>query len=317
MLILFVYALLVKMPIFFNPYIPVIHPKDGIVYHAMLRWLLSAAPGFPMIFPLLAFFSLLIQAFWLNGLMSDQRLLPRANYLPAMAYLLITSLLPEWNYFSAPLLVNFALLMVLQMTFKIYHQHTGSRTIFNLGMAIGVASFLFFPAVAFLLMALFALMIMRPFRFNEWVICLLGIMSPFYFYITYLLLVDKWDIQRLLPYVNIKFPSLQQTIWVAGSSLLVVVPFLIGGYYVQNNLRRMLIQMRKEWSVILIYLIVAMIIPFVNNANTFENWVIAAVPLAAFHSGTYFYPGKKLFPLILFWVTTVFVLAFQYLGPGW
>jgi hypothetical protein len=32
-----------------------------------------------------------------------------------------------------------------------------------------------------------------------------------------------------------------------------MVPFLTGGYFIQDNLRRMLIQIRKGWSLILLY----------------------------------------------------------------
>ncbi|MBA2501012.1 MAG: hypothetical protein H0V30_14915 [Chitinophagaceae bacterium] len=317
MIILTMFALLVKLPMFLNPYIPVVHPKDGILFHIILRWLQPVGENLPAIYPILAFLFIMIQAFWLNGMMNTQRMMTRSTFLPAMSFILVTSLFPEWNYFSAPLLVNFALLFMLNLSFKIYHQTAGKSAIFNMGLAIGIASFLFFPSVAFFLLAFFALMIMRPFRFNEWLICLLGITAPFYFYIIYLVVAGNWDPQRLLPYVNIKLPSLIQSIWIAGSTLLLVIPFLVGGYFVQDNLRRMLIQVRKGWSVILIYLLVALLIPFVNNANTFENWVIATLPIAAFHSCTYFYPLDKLFPLVLFWITTAFIISFQYLGPGW
>ena len=316
-IILTIFGLLVKLPMFINPHVPAIHPKDGILFHAILRWLQPAGETMPAIYPILAFTCIMVQAFWLNSLINTHRMMIRATFLPAMSYVLVTSLFAEWNYFSAPLLVNFALLFVLNLGFKIYHQTAGKSTIFNLGLAVGISSFIFFPAIAFLLLAFFALMIMRPFRFNEWLICLLGITSPFYFYIIFLVVADKWDLQRLLPYLNIKLPSLIQSFWIAGSALLLVLPFLIGGYFVQDNLRRMLIQVRKGWSVILIYLLVALLIPFVNNANSFENWVVAALPLAAFHSCTYFYPVKKIFPMVLFWVITAFIISFQYLGPGW
>ena len=96
-----------------------------------------------------------------------------------------------------------------------------------------------------------------------------------------------------------------------------MVPFLTGGYFIQDNLRRMLIQIRKGWSLVLLYLLVAIFVPFVNTSNTFENWVMAASPFAAFHACTYFYPQRKLFPLVLFWISVAFVLFYQYYGPRW
>ena len=98
-----------------------------------------------------------------------------------------------------------------------------------------------------------------------------------------------------------------------------MLPFLTGGYYVQDNLRRMLINIRKGWSLMLLYLLVALVLPFVNTGETFENWIMGAVPLAAFHAYAYYHSGWKVFPHILFWVTVVFILAYQYsaYGPHW
>lgn len=91
----------------------------------------------------------------------------------------------------------------------------------------------------------------------------------------------------------------------------------MGGYYVQDNLRKMLIQVRKGWSLLLLYLLVAILVPFINNTETFENWVMAAIPFAAFHACTYLYSTLKIIPVLFFWLTVAFVLAYQYAGPGW
>lgn len=302
---------------FLHPHVPVIHPKDGVLFHEILRWLQPTGNNFHSLYPLIAFFLLFIQALWLNRIMNEQRMMLRQNFLPAMAFMLITSLFPEWNYFSAPLLVNFALLFVIAVSFKLYNQAQGKGTIFNAGLAVGLASFLFFPSIAFFLLALFSLMIMRPFRFNEWIICLLGVTTPFYIFSFYLFFTDQFDFQRILPYLNIKLPSLRQSIWLAASTFLVVLPFLAGGYYVQESLRRVLIQVRKGWSIMLIYLFIALLVPFINNGNSFENWVVATIPLATFHSYTYFSPTKKWIPLLLFWITVAFIVIYQYAGPGW
>jgi len=103
----------------------------------------------------------------------------------------------------------------------------------------------------------------------------------------------------------------------AAGAFLLVVPFLAGGYYVQDSLRRMLIHLRKGWSLILLYLLVAIFVPFVNSMDTFENWVLATIPFAAFHACTYLYSKLKIFPLLLFWLTVIYILGYQYYGPGW
>jgi hypothetical protein len=253
----------------------------------------------------------------LTRFMNSQRMLSRSTYLPGMAYMLVTSLLPEWNYFSAPLIINTILLFVLSRLFNIYNQQNASGSIFNIGLSLGIASFLFFPSLTFIIWILLALMVMRPFRLNEWLICVLGITTPFYFYAIYLFITGQWSWQSLWPYFSISLPSVEQSAWLAGSAFLLVVPFLMGGYYVQDNLRKILIHVRKGWSLILLYLLGAIFIPFVNNSDTIENWVMAAIPFAAFHACAYLYANLRIIPLLLFWLTLAFILGYQYYGPGW
>ena len=300
-----------------HPHAATLQPKDGILFHGILKFLEPTGKANPTIYPILAFLLLFTQAISLTRLINNYRMMSRSNYLPAMAYLLITSFFPEWNYFSAPLLINTLLILVSGGLFKIYNHPRGKGIVFNVGLAIGISSFIFFPSVTFVIWVLFALMVMRPFSINEWLLCLLGVTSPYYFYVVYLFLTNQWQVEKILPYLSVSVPSLQQSIWLALSSLLLMVPFLTGGYFIQDNLRRMLIQIRKGWSILLIYLLVAIFVPFVNTSNTFENWVMAAVPFSAFHACTYFYPPKKLFPLVLFWISVGFVILYQYYGPGW
>lgn len=302
---------------FAHPHIPVIQPKDGILFHGILNFFEPSGKTTPILYAALAFLLLFTQAMTLTRLINNYRMMSRSNYLPGMAYLLITSFFAEWNYFSAPLLLNTLLIFILGWLFKIYNHPRAKGIIFNIGLAIGISTFVFFPSLSFIIWVFFALMIMRPFRINEWLLCVLGATTPYYFYGVYLFLTKQWHPNKFLPYLTIHMPSLQQSIWLAASALLLMIPFLTGGYFVQDNLRRMLIQVRKGWSLILLYLLVAIFVPFVNSSSTFENWIMAAVPFAAFHACTYFYPPRKLFPLILFWVSVFFVLFYQYYGPGW
>lgn len=316
-LLLLVFGVLIKLPAFTHPHTVVSKPEDGILYRELLRLLEPSARNNPILFPILAYALLFLQALTLTRFINGQRMMSKATYFPGMAYMLITSLLPEWNYFSAPLLVNTIFLFVLSALFKTYNQPDARGSIFNVGMALGLATFIFFPSISFVLWILLALAVMRPFRLNEWVLCLLGITTPFYFYAVYLFIDDKWSWHNLVPAFAISLPAVKQSVWLAGSMFLVAVPFLAGGYYVQDSLRKMLIQVRKGWSLLLLYLLGAVFVPFVNNSSGFENWVMAAIPFAAFHACTYYYSTLRILPLLLFWLTVAFILGYQYGGPGW
>ena len=310
--LLLVFGVLIKLPMFLHAHIPVIRDSNGVLYKGLLQLLDPVGRSKLLLYPVLAFALLFLQAIILNRFINTQRMMNKPTYFPGMAYMLITSLLPEWNYFSAPLIVNTILLFVLSGLFKTYNQPNAKGAIFNIGLALGIASFLFFPTITFIAWILLALAVMRPFKINEWIICIVGITTPFYFFTIYLFINDQWGWQHLLPYFSIGLPSIKQSAWLAGSAFLLIVPFFWGGYFVQDNLRRMLIQVRKGWSLLLLYLLGAIFIPFVNNSDSFENWIIAAIPFAAFHACTYLYSTIRIIPLLIFWITVAFILSQQY-----
>lgn len=315
--VLLVFGVLIKLPMFMHPHIPEPRPADGTLFLWILKGLKQPGQSSPVIYPFLTFSLLFLQAVVLTRFVNNQRMVSRPNYLPGMAYMLITSLLPEWSYFSAPLLINSILMFVLSALFRIYNQPQAKAAIFNIGVALGVAGFLFVSSLTFIIWVLLALAVMRPFRLNEWLLCILGITTPFYFYGLYIFINDQWSWKALVPHITIGIPAIRQSAWLAGSVFLLMVPFLAGGYYVQDNLRRMLIHVRKGWSLLLLYLLASLLLPFVNNSDTFENWIMAMIPMAAFHACTYLYPTKRIFPLILFFLTVGFIIAYQYWGPGW
>ncbi len=315
--LILLFGVLIKLPMFLHPHITTARPGDSVLYKGLLDFLEPNARSFPALYPLLSFLLLFLQAAMLSRFINMQRMVTKPTFLPGMAYLLITSLFPEWNYFSAPLIINTILIYVLSRLFTIYNLQNLKGTIFNIGLSLGISSFLFFPSITFVIWVLLALMVMRPFRFNEWLICLLGLTTPFYFYAIYLFITGHWSWENWLPYISFSLPKVEQSAWVSGSAFLLVLPFLTGGYFVQDSLRRMLIHIRKGWSLLLLYLLVAMLVPFVNTIDTFENWVLATVPFAAFHACTYLYSKVKLYPILLFWITVAFIVAYQYYGPGW
>jgi len=317
LLLLLIMGVLIKWPMFVHPYLPVSKPEDGILFDVILNFLLPAGKSFNLFFPLLAFALLFIQAVVLTRFINNQRMMNKPGYLPGMAYLLVTSLMPEWNYFSAPLLVNSILLFILSGLFNIYNKQNAKGAIFNIGLALGIAGYVFISSLIFVVWILLALAVMRPFRLNEWMICLLGITTPFYFYAIYTVIDGSWSWQEFVPHITLGVPKLKQSAWLAGSVFLVMAPFLAGGYFIQDNLRRMMINVRKGWSLLLLFLLAALLLPFVNTTGTFENWVMAMLPMASFHACTYLYATWKPFPAILFWITAGFIVAYQYWGPGW
>jgi hypothetical protein len=87
----------------------------------------------------------------------------------------------------------------------------------------------------------------------------------------------------------------------------------VSGYIIQGNILRMLIQVRKSWSLLLLYLLTALLIPFINASPSFSYWILCAPPFAAFHANAYASAEQKWLPVVIHWVIVLFVLGLN----GW
>lgn len=311
LVLLLIFGLLIKMPYLLHPQLVQAAPSDGLLYPYLYQALGTGA-GAAIAGALVAFVLLYGQAMMVNFAVNEHRLTTKYSFLPAMAYLLITSLLPEWNYFSPPLLASTLVIWVILKLFRMYNVGAVKGRVFNAGLIVGLCSLIYFPSAAFLICVLLGILILRPFRLNELVLLFLGAITPYYFWSVYLFLTDRLSLRTVFPAVSFDVPDVQHSIRLAIAAVFLVMPFMVGAFHLQNHLRKMLIQVRKNWSIVLIWLLLALLVPFINSRDDFHNWVLAMPPFAAFHACAYLYPTKRWVPLLLFWSMVAFVLAQQY-----
>ena len=314
-ILVLIFGLLLKLPLFIHPKIIVVPQNDGKLYSSLVAWIGGASGS--MIGSIIAFVLLYIQALLLNFLINEYRMTSKQTFLPAMAYMLLTSLLPDWSYLSAPLVASTFIILMYITLFNLYNASNANGKIYNIGLLTGICSFIFFPSVFFSVSIILGIMVLRPLRLNEIVLFLMGVATPYYFYAVYLFLTDQLRPDSLLPVLYVHLPAVKRSLWLVGSTLLLTVPFLIGGYSVQAGMRKMLIQARKNWSILLLYLLLSFFVPFVNSTDSFHPWVVMAVPFATFHASAYLNPPRKWLAHFLFFVMLAFILAQQYVPNVW
>jgi hypothetical protein len=317
-LILLIYGLVLKFPIFLYPLKPLPNQGDNYIYHVIIRILDPFAGNKPFIYSIIAFLLLFSQATLLNRICNSVKLLPKPNYLVGMSYLLLTSLMREWSYFSAPLIINTVMIWMFFKMIGLYNSTNPKTSIFNVAVLIGILPLIYSPTVAFVVLLLLALIITRPIRITEWLIGLIGIVTPYYFLFVILYLLDQWKFSKILPSISFYLPRLPASLWITGGIVLLVFPFLIGGFFVQDNLNKMLIHIRKSWSLLLVFLIVSLLIILINPGTNYLHWMLVAVPIAGFHAAAYFYIPKQHIALLLHWITFIYIIILNYYSftPG-
>ena len=311
-LLLFFYAFVLKFSMFLHPVLPVLHQEDNYFYRFVLNVLGAVFHGYGIFYSIITFLLLFTQATLLNSICNYHRILPKPNYLPGMAYILVTSLLQDWNHFSAPLLINLLMIWCWYRMIALYSSKLPVTAIFNIGLFIGIATLLYMPAIAFLSLIFFALLVMRPFRIQEWLVGFFGFTSPYYFLLLVLYFTHQLYWKNLIPDITFTLPALPGSVWITIGVTLLVVPFIVGGYFVQNNLNKMMIHVRKSWSLLLAFMIIAVVVILINKAGSYENWIVTAMPFAVFHAAAYFYPTNKIVPQLLHWACFIFIIVLNY-----
>ncbi len=311
--LLFVYGLVLRLPSFIHPVIPVPQKDDAFFYKTVLNWIQPAGNSFPFIYSALVFLLLYFQAISLNKMVNSQRLLPKPNYLPGMSYLLLTAVFPGWYLLSAPLLVTSFLIWIVSKLCTLHNNPDPKTTLFNIGWMMGTATLFYFPSIAFVLLVLSGLAISRTFKLPEWITVFLGIATPYYLLWAWFFLNDKGQ-EELAPTFALSVPILPGSGWSYAAIILIIMASIVGIIFIQNSMRRLLVQSRKSWSILYLYLLIALIVPFLHAVPSFDYWILSMVPLAAIVGAAFLFPDRKWFPLVVHWslVLLTGVLAYFY-----
>lgn len=265
----------------------------------------------PVIYSLIAFGLVFTQAISLNKIVTSQRLFHKTTYLTGMTYILVTSLFTEWFHFSSPLIINTLLIWVFGQLCRLHNSPNPKTILFNIGVVTGLASFFYFPSIAFSLLIIVGLLITRPFILPEWILALLGMLCPYYFMFSWLYLTDRLKDYKL-PEVGVTIPQLRGDMWGYVALVIVLLLLITGMYFIQSNIRKQLVQARKSWGLAFLYLLVALFVPFLNDTDNFEYWILAAVPVAVISSSAFLYPDRKWFPTVMHWAMVALIIITGY-----
>lgn len=309
--LLLLYGIVLKLPIFLNAQAPQIQSADGPLFSSSIIWMKGVFSNSPIVFSILSFILLYLQAISFNKAVNDQRMLQKPTYIVGMTYLLITSVFADWFTLSSSLVASTMLIWVWSKLCTLHNNNHAKTTIYNIGLTIGVACFFYYPAIIFTLLFIVGIGITRPFKLNEWLIGLIGICTPFYFFTCWIFLTGQWNTYRL-PSTVFATPVFLHPQWAIGVLTMLVLAMMLGIYFVQRNMRRQVVQTRKSWQLIYLYLLSAVLVPFVNSAGNFGNWILMAVPLSLLVSSAFYYPDKKWFPALLHWTMVAVAVAIGY-----
>ncbi len=284
-----------------------INTNDGLLPILMQSYLTNINPNFLFIVYMAA---LLIQAIRLNFLFNEVKLFQQADYTVAMTYVLLSGLFLPWCDITPALLANFLLIWLVIKIVQLYNQPNAKEVLFNIGILTGISMIAYHPIALMMIVIVFALAILRPFKLQEWFVLIMGILVPYYFLGAWLFVTDQLNtIIQYLPRLDFEIPKFIFNKSFVISLSVFILSFLAGFIYWQQFNSRLVIQTRKNWSVLLLMSLFLIAVPFVFKSVGFEASFICIVPVSAIVSNAFSYPRRPIFPNFLF---LLFILAIVY-----
>ena len=297
--------------VWMHPPLVVANDSDGILSYFLHHYLQHLSPWILIV---LFHTIILSQAIRLNILLSNFKMFQQISYIPAFTYIILTAIFPYWDVISAGLIANSLVIWILVKLMRLYDQNQPKTLEFNIGLIVGLSIILYEPIAILILVVLFALLVIRPFVFTEWIVLIMGILLPFYFIFTYTFLTGNLaDFKHYLPKLDWKNPLVEPSFQIILALVVMGVQLIAGFYYWNEQQTRFIIQVRKYWGVIFVTLLLTFFQPILFSVQALYASAIVIAPLASFISFAYATPKRLLIPNLLFW-TGAAVIVYNHLA---
>lgn len=298
-IILVILAAVAKLVYLLHPPVQTYIPQRGVLSNWLSVWYTMASPF------LLAFLAFVINvgcAFYANAVLSDQRMFTKTNMLTGMGMVMLSSFFPIANTLSTGLLLLPLLIWLYNEVSSLYHAKLPKATVYNVGFVVGLGAILYHPFILLTAFAAYGLASMRPFSFKEWLILLLGFLTPYYFLFAYDFLNDHWHPQNHLPRIFYSSHQFEKDVYSLIAYGTVIIWLLIGFVEWSKALRRMLVQARRSWNLLLLLVFLTIAMLFCHTGKSADPFALLVFPIASFGANAFVGSKRPFFPLLLFWV---------------
>jgi hypothetical protein len=312
-MMLFIATILLKLGVILHPEPIFVASQSQIIWQKIADFLHSILGGSSFLITFFAVLNLFGQSIFLNKIANDHHLFPKSTYLPAITYLMVTSLFKEWNYLSGALINNWLVLAILSGVLKLYATEDARKHIFNIGCFISLSSFIIFPSFLYIILLLIALAVLRPFKVSEWMVGLLGLLTPYYFLVGILYLTDSLPLLQKVLAIDFSLTKPTSNIEViATAAVFFVIILVIGTFYLNYYMDRMLFQYKKWWWVTLCCFIISIVIGMFTLAKSYNQWMMILPVASLMIANTWFEERKNWFKLVCFYLFIAIIIFTQW-----
>lgn len=301
--VLFLVALALKFAFISHP-LPAEAPTSGGILDAVLYrvWWKNLNPGFLAV---LTITILILSSLYFNHLLTERKMYHRSNFLPALCLVLLTSLFAGTQRMQAGILMLPVTILLFRQMMLLYNNAKPRTIVVNIGLIAGTGTLLYHPYWWMLPWCFWALAQMRPFRLNEWVLMLLSFGVPAYVVLSYEYLTDQWNPSAHWPEWNPLTVLPAWNNWWITLVIIITLWLLQGFSQWQAANKRMLIQTRKNWYLLLMMGIFVLPSLFFPKGNLYEGLTLLLLPASALAAYTFSTSNRNGLQLFFFWFLVI------------
>lgn len=291
LLLLVLVPLVLWIPAFVNP--PELFRTifDMPLYDVVYSW----AYGFNTIASICAFVIVVLQALFLNYMMTRNHLCQKTTFFPAFLYIILMSCNVQTMTFSAVLFANLCLIIALHFFFKCHDKNEGIDEIFQSSFFLALAGLFYAPYVLFIFWMWAGLIVYKLYKWRSWGMSILGLLTPFLllavFYYLKDIPVEAKLFSNVEKWIDINLDFLDVPLQVVYIVLLVMFMIPALGNTLSSRSNR-IIEYRKK-SGVMVSMFVVSLFPFFLS-KTYPNMsFIFAIPLSFFFCNMFMNLNKE------------------------
>ena len=310
-IILLILTLLLKLGVMMHPQLPV--PVEGhYSYNTVLRLLNTVLSGRAFAYSLLGVAMIFMQAMYINRIAARHKLFNRPTYIPAFTYLLLSSVYPAWNYFNETMLVIWCLLAGMDVLLSFSQTQQPRKLVFNAGFLFCMAAIVQFSAAGFLILFVIGVVMLRPFSLAEWIVGLMGYITPIYFFAGLLYLSDRLNLMPHWMHVGNSIPPHIKAMFYFVMVLIGLITLAILGFYaMQQQIPKTSIYIRRNWAAMVFYLIISIVVAIGTDLAVQSAWLIIIPSLSFVISIGLSLEKNKGFSNFILYFSLIFVIICQ------
>jgi len=302
---LVIVCLLVHLHIFIEPIKINSNSNSGVLSWLFQNYLSKLKP---VVISIVYIILLLIQAIRFNLALNDSKMFGKAAFTSAFAFVLLSGLFTNAFAFSPAFIACSLVIWLFNNAIKLYNNPAAITLIFNIAFLASASVILYQPMVFVAIALLFALAILRPFRITEWIIFIVGLIAPIYLLISGMFLFDSMPLlKKFIPQIHFTF-SIIKNPWYWSNLATIGLLTIFGLFTWYPNSNRMVIQIRKNWVVMLILFVLLLGGILFFNAGKYLPEILCIVPMAAFVSNFFLYPQRKILINLMLIIATIIIV---------